>query len=45
MNSCLGCEFLNEVCWCTKLIIDVLDYCEDDISPPECPLNIGLENE
>ena len=45
MNSCLECPFVNEVVWCTKLIIDVLDYCEDDISPSECPLNTGSKNE
>lgn len=45
MSSCLGCPFVNEAIWCNKLIIDVLSYCEDEITPPNCPLNIGLENE
>ena len=45
MNSCLECPFVNEVIWCTKLMIDVLSYYEDDIAPPNCPLNIDLEKE
>lgn len=45
MCKCINCEFLNEVCWCTNLMIDVLDYAEDEITPPECPLNAGLEYE
>lgn len=37
--GCHYCIFSNQVRWCTLLMIDILDYAEDDKRHEQCPLN------
>lgn len=38
-NGCHDCIFSNQVRWCVLLMVDVLDYAEEDKRHPQCPLN------
>jgi len=37
-NGCHDCPFSNEVRWCVDLMKDVLDFAEEDLRHPRCPL-------